>query len=143
MAATWAAKRVDAGFKPAPTARDRMYCLVWGCRPPLARFLATFALLLTVALAVGCRGNSATATPAVEAGGQVRGLVVEVVGRNIAEVETIRVRDDFGKVWDFAGAEGNIGITPSHLREHQLTGQAVLVTYVMRGGTLVAVDVAD
>ena len=143
MVATWAGKRVGAGFTPSPTARDRMHCLVWGCRPPSARFLATSALLLTVALAAGCGGNSATATPALGAGGQVRGLVVEVVGRNIAEVETIRVRDDFGKVWTFVGAEGNIGVTPSHLREHQLTGQSVLVTYVMRGDTLVAVDVAD
>jgi hypothetical protein len=74
--------------------------------------------------------------------GQVRGQVVEVVARNIVEVETLRIRDDDGVVWTFT-SEGFAGFTPSHLREHQLFGQPVLLFYVEKGDSLVAVDMAD
>ena len=74
---------------------------------------------------------------------QVRGQVVDVVVRNFTEVESLRIRDDAGKIWDFEGAEGFIGFTPSHVKEHQLQGLSVLVSYVEEGGVLVAVHLAD
>ena len=70
-------------------------------------------------------------------------MVVEVIGRNITEVETLRIRDETGEIWSFTGAEGFIGTTPSHVKEHQLLGQRVLVTYVREGNTLVALDIGD
>jgi hypothetical protein len=45
-------------------------------------------------------------------------------------------------VWTFT-TQGPVEITPSHLREHQLLGQAVLVTYVAKGDKLVALEVRD
>ena len=73
---------------------------------------------------------------------QVRGMIVEVVPRNITEIETLRVRDSEGKEWVFV-TEGDVGISPSHVKEHQLFGQPVLVSYVKKGNDLVALDVED
>ena len=73
---------------------------------------------------------------------QVRGQVVEVVPRSITEVETLRVRDEDGREYVFA-TEGFVGFTPSHLREHSLFGQTVLVTYREEDGRLVAVRTED
>lgn len=73
---------------------------------------------------------------------QVRGQVVEVVARSITEVETLRVRDEGGREYVFA-TEGFVGFTPSHLREHALFGQTVLVTYREEDGRLVAVRTED
>jgi hypothetical protein len=77
-----------------------------------------------------------------EARREVRGQVLEVVGRNPIEVELLRVRDEAGKEWTFA-TEGYAGVTPDHLREHQLFRQPVLVLYVVRGDMLVALIIAD
>ncbi len=73
---------------------------------------------------------------------QVRGQVVEVVPRSITEVETLRVQDEDGREYVFV-TEGFVGFTPSHLREHSLFGQTVLVTYRERDGRLVAVRTED
>ena len=77
-----------------------------------------------------------------EARREVRGRVLEVVSRNPIEIELLRVRDEAGKEWTFA-TEGYPGITPDHLREHQLLGLSVLVLYVVRGDMLVALRIAD
>ena len=111
-----------------------------GRRARLVSGMATAALVLALALSAGC-GGGADATS--EGGEPVQGLVVEVVGRSITELDTLRVRDEDGKVWTFTSGEGFVGFTPSHLRQHQLLGHAVRVTYVVRGDTLVVVSIAD
>ena len=58
---------------------------------------------------------------------------MEVVDRDIDELETLRIRDSDGKVWTFT-TEGYAGVTPAHLREHQLFGDAVTVTYQEKDG---------
>ena len=73
---------------------------------------------------------------------QVTGLVLEAVGRNISEVETLRHLDDDGRVWEFSTV-GPVGISAAHLRQHQLAGERVLVTYREKGGRLIASDVKD
>ncbi len=73
---------------------------------------------------------------------QVRGQVVEVGARNFTELETLRIRDSEGREYLFT-TEEFIGFTPSHVREHQLLGQSLLVTYEKRGDTLVAVALED
>jgi hypothetical protein len=67
---------------------------------------------------------------------------VLVTPRSLTEVETLRIRDGDGKIWTFT-TQGPLEITPSHLREHQLLGQSVVVTYVAKGDRLVAVKVTD
>ena len=99
------------------------------------------ALLLAaafLALAAGCGGETRND------GGlkQARGHVVEVTARNIAEFETLTIRDDAGREYTFT-SEGFTGFTPSHLREHRLFGQTLLVTYREESGRLVAVKTED
>jgi hypothetical protein len=67
---------------------------------------------------------------------------VLVTPRSLTEVEALHIRDAGGKVWTFT-TEGPVEFTPSHLREHQLLGQPVVVTYVAKGDTLVAVKIED
>jgi len=112
----------------------------------LGRAIGVLAWILLAAVlsafAVACgEGDTPVVTPE-KVRGQVRGMIVDVVSRNITEIETFRVRDGQGKEWLFA-TEGDVGISPSHLKEHQLFGQPVLVSYVKKGKELVALDVAD
>ena len=102
--------------------------------------MAAAALVLALALLPGCGGNT-EATP--EGRGLVQGLVVAVEGRSIIELESLSIRDEAGKVWTFTSGAGYVGFTPSHLREHQLLGHPVAVTYVVEGDTLVALEITD
>ena len=99
---------------------------------------------LALILAVACGQNKPGL--AGQEPGQVEGLIVEVVARDIDEVETLRIRDSGGKIWTFT-TEGYTGITPAHLREHQLFGDTVTVTYQEKDGpngrVLVASEIAD
>ncbi len=103
-----------------------------------AKFVALLVVAAVLALAAGCGGE------ARDDGGlkQVRGHVVEVTARNIAEFETLTIRDDEGREYTFT-SEGFTGFTPSHLREHRLFGQSLLVTYREDDGRLVAVKTED
>ena len=46
------------------------------------------------------------------------------------------------KVWTFQ-ADGPVGFTPSHIREHMMQGKAVTVRFRERDGLFVALLVAD
>ena len=106
------------------------------------RVLALVGLSLVLLLACG-GGHTPSEVTAVEAEvDQVRGRILEVVGRNITEIETLRILDEMGKEWAFT-TEEFVGFTPSHLQEHQLFGQTILVSYVEKNGRLVAVNLSD
>ncbi len=114
-------------------------------RHPVSRSLAVFVLLLIFGPGCGSRPPEDGNAPPL----RVRGQIIEVVARNIAQVETLRIRDESGREFTFttdqAGDQsgGFVGFTPSHLKEHQLLGQTVLVSYVERDGLLVAVKIED
>ena len=111
-----------------------------------SRFNAARAgfLILAFVLVVAC-GESGSWNASQEPR-QVEGLIVEVVDRGIDEVETLRIKDSSGKMWTFT-TEGYAGVTPAHLREHQLFGDAVTVTFQEKDGPegriLVASQIAD
>ena len=109
---------------------------------PLARAALAATFLMLLACGSGDNAGAALTLSPGEAGGKVEGLVVEVVGRNIVELETLRIRTPDDKVWTFT-AEGPLEFSPSHLREHQLFGETVTVSYVRRGELLVAVEIGD
>ena len=113
----------------------RAVCLRAG--QALPRGLLATALLI---LAAACGGGDAGA--AAEASSQVRGRIIEVVARDITDVETLRIRAEDGVIWTFE-TEGYAGVSPSHLREHQLQGETVLVLYVKKGDRLVALEIKD
>ena len=115
-------------------------------RFPAIRSPSRWFLAVALLLALACGGGQATATTdatdAGEAGQQVRGHILEVVARNITEIERVSIRDQDGRRWTFT-TEGYTGVTPSHLREHQLFGRQVVVSYVERENRLVAVKIGD
>ena len=98
---------------------------------PGPRKLALAASILFIVAACGGGGEKV-----------VTGVVVEAVERNLAEIELLRVRDGDGRVWEFS-TQGSVGMTAAHLRQHQVLGEKVTVTYKEEGGRLIAVDVRD
>ena len=83
-------------------------------------------------LAVSCGGGEKTVT----------GMVTDVVERNLSEVELLRVRDRSDNIWEFTTL-GNIGMSPAHLKQHQVLGQGVLVVYKTIEGRLVVSEIRD
>ena len=69
--------------------------------------------------------------------GVVRGIVVEAVDRDLAEIETLRIRDGDGRVWAFT-TEGPLEKNGAHLRLHQVLGQTIEVRYEERDGRLIS-----
>ena len=70
------------------------------------------------------------------------GLVLEAVERSLSEIESLRLRDDDGRVWEFS-TRGTVGTSAAHLRQHQVAGQRVIVKYREVGGRLIAFEVKD
>lgn len=90
-------------------------------------------LVAAVVLTMACGGGETT----------VRGVVVEVEARSILEVATLTIKEEgSGKVWTFQ-ADGPVGFTPSHIREHMMQGRLVTVRFRERDGVFVAVLVTD
>ena len=72
-----------------------------------------------------------------------RGLVSGVSALNLATVNWFEIEAENGIVIRFR-AEGSLGeFTPSHLRQHMITGQPVLVSFVIRKGEKIAIKVED
>ena len=86
-------------------------------------------------------GESGTRTPAMDTL-TVRGLVVEVSAESLTDLASLTIRDEPGDLWTLT-AEGFVGMTPSHLREHQLLGQPVSVSYKETPDGLVAIRITD
>ncbi len=74
--------------------------------------------------------------------GTVRGMVVEAVDRDIAEIETLRIRDDDGRLWTFT-TDGSLEKNGAHLRLHQVLGQTIEVRYEEQEGRLIATGLRD
>ncbi len=72
----------------------------------------------------------------------VRGVVVEAVDRDLAEIETLQVRDGDGRVWVFI-TDGPLEKNGAHLRLHQVLGQTIEVSYEEWDGVLVATGLRD
>ena len=94
--------------------------------------LAALAGMVLLLLAVACGGGEK----------EVSGLVLEAVERSLTEIESLRLRDDDGRVWQFS-TEGPVGTTAAHLRQHQIAGERIVVRYREVDGRLIAFDVKD
>lgn len=97
----------------------------------LAPFVIMGAVLLLVSAGCGSGGDK-----------QVTGLVLEAVERSLTEIESLRLRDEDGRVWEFS-TRGPVGTSAAHLRQHQVGGDRVKVTYVVEDGRFLALDVVD
>ena len=67
---------------------------------------------------------------------------MEVADRNLAEIETLRIRDSEGRVWTFT-SDGPLEKNGAHLRLHQVLGETIEVGYEEREGWLIATALRD
>ena len=74
--------------------------------------------------------------------GVARGVIVDVSDRNLAEIETLTIRDDEGRLWTFTTEEA-LEKNGAHLRLHQVLGQTIEVRYEERDGRLIATSLRD
>ena len=72
----------------------------------------------------------------------MRGVIVEAVDRNLAEIESLTIRDGDGRLWTFATEEA-LEKNGAHLRLHQVLGQTIEVRYEEREGRLIATGLRD
>jgi hypothetical protein len=73
---------------------------------------------------------------------RVRGVVTQVTARDIGHAETITLRAEDGRVYQFKVAPDELK-TPGHLREHMTYGAPLIVYYRQEGDTLVTVRLED
>lgn len=75
---------------------------------------------------------------------EVNGLVVGVQPQSILLIKSLTIKDEDGKGWTFdIFPQGFIGFTPSHLLEHQATGEPITITYKETSEGLLVVKIED
>ena len=72
----------------------------------------------------------------------MRGVIVEATDRNLAEIESLTIRDGDGKTWTFT-TEAALEKNGAHLRLHQVLGQTIEVRFREEAGRLIAVELRD
>ena len=92
--------------------------------------------LLAASLAVACR-----VTPEPESR-SARGVLIDVAATSLTSVRSFDLRADDGRRLSFR-AEGDVGMTPGHLREHMVLGEPITVTYRESPDGLLALRVED
>ena len=99
------------------------------------------ALSLAAIGQIACGGDSSPRDVEVET---VRGFILEVNAKSFLELESLSLEDEGGTIWLFkSGGRTFPDFTPSHIREHMVTGQRVSVTFERDDDVLTVVDVAD
>lgn len=100
------------------------------------------ALALALALAM-----SACAQPTADDGEALKfvGQITDVRARSLLELESLRVTDAAGASMRFRieGGRRFDAFSPSHAREHMLTGEPVEVTYRELDGALIILELSD
>ena len=72
------------------------------------------------------------------------GLIIEFTSVSLLEFDSIKVVNKVGTVMEFrSGGRRFPHFTPSHLREHMVLGQGVVVSYRENGGEFQIVDITD
>ena len=72
----------------------------------------------------------------------IRGTIIQVTDRNLAEIETLQIRDHKGQLWTFTTTQP-LEKNGSHLRLHQTLNQTIQVTYQQTNGQLIATSLKD
>jgi hypothetical protein len=101
----------------------------------VAGYALLAAMLAAALLLAACGGNE-------DDPGTVHGKLTDVQNRTFTEIESFSLTDEAGETWLFV-TEGQLEMTPSHLSQHMLSGEAVSVQYERRAEGLVAVGIAD
>jgi hypothetical protein len=73
----------------------------------------------------------------------VTGVITDVEAKSLTEVESFTLRAD-GETYEILlDPNVDLGFAPSHLKEHSLTGDPVIVELNERDGKLYALSVVD
>ena len=107
------------------------------------RVVLAMAILTVVIAAVSCGFGSG---PTVEPAGQesVSGFIQEVEARSLLELGSLTIVDQDGIRWTFEAGDADLsGFTPSHLRDHMLSGVPVTVTFHREDGEMVIDSLSD
>ena len=75
-------------------------------------------------------------------GSTVRGLVVGLESKSLTNLYSITLMDQSNREWYFI-ARGYQGFSPSHLKQHMLLGDPVLVVFHEDGNDLIVDDIED
>jgi hypothetical protein len=73
---------------------------------------------------------------------EVRGLIVDVVPRDLRQADQVTLRTESGEILVFRVAD-SVLFPPSHLREHMLFAEPGTVTYRLESDQLVATSIGD
>lgn len=122
---------------------------LFASRYRLMRRVVPGAVALALALALlscedmGSSGSAPNAGDGLQLE-EVRGMVLEVEAESLISLAALEIQDDEGNTWRFEG-RGKVvpGFTPSHLNEHKLLGQSVLVVFYREGEMLALYDITD
>lgn len=82
------------------------------------------------------------ASCATQTSGTARGVVVEVVG-DLTTIESFTILVDGERQTFGITGDGDYAFPPGHLRDHQRSGDPVLVGWEQQGDTRVAVSIDD
>ncbi len=108
----------------------------------LNSYRKAFASLL-VGLAVALGGLAGCSTDVSSNTKTLTGVVVTVEQRSLLEIEWVEIQDTQGQLWRFQASGTLSHFTPSHLREHSLSAERVIVTYHEEDGLLLIDDMVD
>ena len=68
--------------------------------------------------------------------------MVNIQAKSLVNLDSLTLKDESGVLWTFK-AQGFVGMTPSHLREHRLLAQVLTVRYVETPEGLIISDLTD
>jgi hypothetical protein len=68
--------------------------------------------------------------------------VIDVQVASFSQIASFRLRTEAGEIVELI-VEGDVGITPGHLREHMVLGQPVKVTVRRADGLMIATLIED
>lgn len=91
-------------------------------------------LLAALAIVAGCQRDTRPTT--------LQGLVVSVQAASFVQIGTFTLRTNDGELVEMT-AEGDVGITAGHLREHMTLTDPVIVTVRYDGDRVVATRIED
>jgi len=92
----------------------------------------TLSIWALTTASIACAGNQV-----------VTGHVTSVFPKSITIVEKITVVDMDGHHWTFESDGEYSGFTPSHLLEHQVTGDPIKIKYRAQAGKLLIITIQD
>jgi hypothetical protein len=73
---------------------------------------------------------------------RLHGLVVDVQAASFLQIASFTLRTDDGQIVEMV-VEGDVGFTPSHLRDHMALGDPVTVSVRYADGLTIATSVED